>query len=146
MKRFRNQFLMRKMTRIGTGLFYNLSEGIIKTPTSVIQIRDSDRQGNLYFDMHRPYQDLGGIEKSFFAKIQFFNRSCNMHVMAVGYATILDDHEESEKIWIQFHLSDACGILHRKRKLKGLSGWIQDLNISLSRDYNSEPDWNMLPG
>jgi hypothetical protein len=45
---------MRKMTEIGTDLFCNLSDSFMKTPTSIIQIRHSDRQGNLYFDMPRP--------------------------------------------------------------------------------------------
>jgi hypothetical protein len=144
MKRFRNGFLIRKMSEIGTGLFYNFSEGFIKTPTSIVQIHHTDRQGNLYFDMHRPFPDMGGVEKSFFSKIQFFNRSCNMHVMAEGYANILDDYDD-ERIYIQFHLTEAYGLLHRKRKWKGLSGWIQKMSDRLSKDYTREPDWIQVP-
>jgi hypothetical protein len=145
MKRFRNGFLMKKMAGIGTGLFYNFSEDFMKTPTSVIQIRHSDRKGNLYFDLPRPYRDMQGIEKTFFSKIQFFNRSCNMHVMAEGYASILDDYDERERIFIQFHLTKAYGLLHRKRKWKGLSGWIQKISDLLSKDYTREPDWMQVP-
>ena len=39
------------MIEIRTGLFYNFSESFMKMPTSIIQIRHSDRQGirkNLY--------------------------------------------------------------------------------------------------
>lgn len=136
---------MRKMTEIGTGLFYNFSEGIMKTPVSIIQIRNSDRQGNLYFDMPRPYQDMGGIEKSFFSKIQFFNRLCNMHVIAEGYATILDDKIECERIFIQFHLSEAYGMLHRKKNWKGLFRLIQHMSVRLSKNDNREPDWIPMP-
>jgi hypothetical protein len=145
MKRFRNGFLMRKMSEIGTGLFYNFSENVMKTPTSIVQIRHSDREGNLYFDMPRPYRDMGGVEKSFFSKIQFFNRSCNMHVLADGYATILEDHDECERIFIQFHLTEAYGLLHKKRKWKGLSGWMQKMRERLSKDYKREPDWIQVP-
>jgi hypothetical protein len=133
------------MNEIGTGLFYNFSDSFMKTPTSIIQIRHSDRQGNLYFDMPRPYQDMEGIEKSFFSKIQFFNRLCHMHVIAEGYATILDDQEDCDKIFIQFHLLEAYGVSHRKNKLNGLSGWIQNMSVRLSRDYSREPDWILLP-
>ena len=136
---------MRKMTEIGTGLFYNFSEGLMKTPTSIIQIRHSDRQNNLYFDVPRPYQDMGGIERSFFSKILFFNRSCNMHVMAEGYATILDDQANCDKILIQFHLLDAYGGLHGKKILNGVSGLIQNISVRLSKDYHPEPDWILLP-
>lgn len=145
MKPFRNYFLMRKMTEIGTGLFYHFNEGYMKIPTSIIQIHQSDREGNLYFEMPRPFRDMGGIEKSFFSKILFFNRSCNMHVIAGGYATILDNHEESENIFIQFHLSEACGILHRKKEWNHLFGWVQHMSALLSKDYNREPDWVALP-
>jgi hypothetical protein len=145
MKRFRNGFLMRKMSEIGTGLFYNFSENVMKTPTSIVQIRHSDREGNLYFDMPRPYRDMGGVEKSFFSKIQFFNRSCNMHVLADGYATILEDHDECKRIFIQFHLTEAYVLLHKKRKWKGLSGWMQKMRERLSKDYKREPDWIQVP-
>jgi|GEM_PF-4992402 len=145
MKRFRNGFLTKKMSEIGTGLFYNFSENVLKIPTSVIQIRRSDREGNLYFDIPRPYRDMGGIEKSFYSKIQFFNRLYNFHVMAEGYATILEDHEVSEKIFIRFHSSKAYSISHRKRKWKGLSGWMQKISMLISKDYNSEPDWIHVP-
>lgn len=145
MKRFRNGFLMRKMSEIGTGLFYNFSENVMKTPTSVIKIRHSDREGNLYFHMPRPFRDIGGIEKTFFSKIQFFNRSCNMHIIAEGFASVIDDHEASEKISIRFHISKAYGMLHRKRKWKGLSGWMQKTSTILSKDYTRGPEWFQVP-
>jgi hypothetical protein len=145
MNHLRTHFLTRKMTGIGTGLFYNFSEHFMKTPTSIIQIRHSDREGNLYFEIPRPYQDMSGVEKSFYSKIQFFNRHCRMHVMAEGYATILEDPKECKNIFIRFQLSDAYGIIHRKRKWKGVSGWMQKISSHLSKDYNREPNWCPLP-
>ena len=151
MKRFHHNYLMRKMTRINTGLFYNFSEDFMKTPVSIIQVRDSDRYGNLYFEMPRPYRDMGGVEKTFFSKIQFFNRLCHDHVMAEGYATICDDqnnwydHSKSEKISIQFHITDAYCIRHRKKKVRGILILIQEISLRLLKDYHREQEWVPIP-
>jgi len=142
---FQTDFLIRKIRQIGTGLFYNCSEGLMKTPVDIIQIRYTDQKGNIYFDIPRPYSDMSGVDKKFFSKIQFFNPSCKKHVMAEGYATIVDDQPEFENIFIQFHLSEASCLIHRKTKLKGFSGRIQHLTTLLFKGYYKEQPWAPLP-
>jgi hypothetical protein len=142
MGRFQN---IRQMTKIGTGLFYNFSEGFMKMPVSIVKVRNSDRGGNLYFEMPRPFGDMSGVEKVFFSKIQFFNRSFNHHILAEGYARICDDQPDREKIYIQFRPLEACCIRHRKKNRKGIYGRIQNMSGHFFKDYSRVIPWSPLP-
>ncbi len=47
-------FLQDKIQRIGSALFYNLSGGVLKFPTTIVSILKVDELANIWFFMNQP--------------------------------------------------------------------------------------------
>ena len=67
-------FLQEKIKNLGSAIFFNQSDAVLKLPTSIVRIIHVDEYGYLWFFMQRPPQQLNEFEKEFPVKLDFFRK------------------------------------------------------------------------
>ena len=68
------KFLHERIINLGSAIFFNLSESVLKLPTSIVRIIHVDDYGYIWFFMQKPQQQLNEFEKEFPVKLDFFRK------------------------------------------------------------------------
>ena len=68
------KFLQSKIADLGSALFSNESEAVLKLPTTVIRAMTVDDAGQIWFSVTRPPQMLHEFDREFPAKLKFFKK------------------------------------------------------------------------
>jgi len=87
-------FLQDKIQGIGSALFYNLSGGVLKFPTTIVSILKVDEVANIWFFTNRPEQQLQEFDREFPAHMQFYRKGKGYYLQITGKAYIVNDPEE----------------------------------------------------
>jgi hypothetical protein len=87
-------FLQEKIQDIGSAIFFNLSESVLKLPTSIVTSVKVDDYGFVWFLLQRPKQQIKEFENEFPVRLDFFKKgkSCFLQVMGKGW--VVTDPEE----------------------------------------------------
>jgi hypothetical protein len=67
-------FLREKIKNLGSAIFFNQSDAVLKLPTSIVRIINVDEYGYIWFFMQKPPQQLNEFEKEFPVKLDFFRK------------------------------------------------------------------------
>ena len=87
-------FLQERIKEIGSAIFFNLSDSVLKLPTSIVNSLTVDDYGFVWFYIQRPRQDLREFEKEFPVRLDFFRKGANYFLQVMGKAWIVSDPEE----------------------------------------------------
>jgi len=87
-------FLQNKIQGIGSALFYSLSNGVLKFPTSIVSTLKVDEVGNIWFFISKPGQHLQEFDREFPAKMQFYRKGKGYCLQVQGKACVVNDPEE----------------------------------------------------
>jgi hypothetical protein len=87
-------FLQNKIQGIGSALFYNLSSGVLKFPTSIVNILKVDEMGAIWFFANRPEQHLQEFDHDFPVHMQLYRKGKGYYLQITGRAYIINDPEE----------------------------------------------------
>lgn len=87
-------FLRDKIQEIGSAIFFNLSESILKLPTSIVETIKVDDFGFVWFYVQKPKQDLREFDKEFPVRMDFFRKGKNYFLQVEGKAWMINDPEE----------------------------------------------------
>lgn len=87
-------FLQDKIQGIGSALFYNLSSGVLKFPTTIVTILKVDEMANIWFFANRPEQHLVEFDREFPAHLQLYRKGKGYYLQITGKAFIINDPEE----------------------------------------------------
>jgi hypothetical protein len=87
-------FLQDKIQGIGSALFYNLSGGVLKFPTTIVSILKVDEMANIWFFMNRPEQQLNEFDREFPTHMQFYRKGKGYYLQIIGKAYVINDPEE----------------------------------------------------
>jgi len=87
-------FLQERIEEIGSALFYNLSDAVLKLPTSVVSTLKVDDYGFVWFLVQKPKQYLREFETEFPARLDFFKKGINCFLQVSGKAWVVSDPEE----------------------------------------------------
>lgn len=87
-------FLQDRIQGIGSALFYNLSGGVLKFPTTIVSIITVDELANIWFFTNRPEQQLNEFDREFPAHMQFYRKGKGYYLQIIGKAYIINDPEE----------------------------------------------------
>ena len=90
----KTSFLQEKIKNLGSAIFFNQSEAVLKLPTSIVRIIHIDEYGYLWFFMQRPPQQLNEFEKEFPVKLDFFRKGLDYSLQVIGKGCIINDREE----------------------------------------------------
>ena len=87
-------FLQDKIKEIGSAIFFNLSDSVLKLPTSIVSTLKVDDYGYVWFYMQKPRQDLTVFEQEFPARLDFFKKGANFFLQISGKGWVVNDPEE----------------------------------------------------
>ena len=65
-------FLKEKIQEIGSAIFFNQSDSVLKLPTSIVDTVKVDDFGLVWFYVQKPKQDLREFDKEFPVRLDFF--------------------------------------------------------------------------
>jgi hypothetical protein len=87
-------FLEEKIRNLGSAIFFNQSDAVLKLPTSIVRIIHVDEYGYIWFFMQKPPQHLNEFEKEFPVKLDFFRKGLGYSLQVIGKGCIIRDPEE----------------------------------------------------
>ena len=86
--------LKSKIMELQSALFFTESASILKLPTHVISDVEMDEEGQIWFVIPRPMQQIEAFEKEIPAKLDFFKKGKDFFVKITGTAFLIADREE----------------------------------------------------
>jgi hypothetical protein len=86
--------LKSKIMELQSALFFTESASILKLPTHVISDVEMDEEGQIWFVIPRPMQQIEAFEKEIPAKLDFFKKGKDFFVKITGTAFLIADSEE----------------------------------------------------
>jgi len=87
-------FLKEKIQEIGTAIFFNLSQSVLKLPTSIVETIKVDDFGFVWFYIQKPKQHLTEFDKEFPVRMDFFKKGISYFLQVEGKAWMVNDPEE----------------------------------------------------
>lgn len=87
-------FLQEKIREIGSALFFNLSESVLKLPTSIVSTLRVDDFAYVWFFVQKPQQRLNEFETEFPVRLDFFKKGSGCFLQVNGKGWVVSDPEE----------------------------------------------------
>jgi len=87
-------FLQEKIQEIGSAIFFNLSDSVLKLPTSIVSTLKVDDYGYVWFFVQKPKQSLKEFEAEFPVRLDFFKKGKSYFLQVMGKAWVVNDPEE----------------------------------------------------
>lgn len=87
-------FLQERIGEIGSAIFYNESEAVLKLPTSIVSTLKVDAYGFVWFFVQKPSQRLSEFEQEFPAKLDFYKKGMGYFLQVMGKGFVVTDPEE----------------------------------------------------
>jgi general stress protein 26 len=87
-------FLQEKIQEIGSAIFFNLSDSVLKLPTSIVTTLKVDDYGYVWFFIQKPRQSLKEFEREFPVRLDFFRKGKSCFLQVNGKAWMVNDPEE----------------------------------------------------
>ena len=130
--------LKSKIMELQSALFFTESASILKLPTHVISDVEMDEEGQIWFVIPRPMQQIEAFEKEIPAKLDFFKKGKDFFVKITGTAFLIADREEFRN---NPSLSEALREKMSDEKLIGVKVTIQKTELV---DNSPKPTQNWL--
>lgn len=87
-------FLQEKIHEIGSAIFFNLSDSVLKLPTSIVSTLKVDDYGYVWFYMPKPKQELTVFDHEFPVRLDFFKKGASFFLQVSGKGWVVNDPEE----------------------------------------------------
>ncbi len=87
-------FLQEKIREIGSAIFFNESDSVLKLPTSLVTTLKVDDYGYVWFFIQKPKHTLQEFEKEFPVKLDFYKKGTSYFLQVTGKGWVVDDPEE----------------------------------------------------
>ena len=87
-------FLQEKIQEIGSAIFFNLSDSVLKLPTSIVTTLKVDDYGYVWFFIQKPKQSLKEFEREFPVRMDFFRKGTRCFLQVNGKGWVVSDPEE----------------------------------------------------
>jgi hypothetical protein len=87
-------FLQEKIHQIGSAIFFNQSDAVLKLPTSLVSTLKVDEFGYIWFFIKKPQQDITHFENDFPVRLDFFKKGVDFFLQIAGKGWMITDPEE----------------------------------------------------
>jgi len=87
-------FLQERIEEIGSAIFYNLSDSVLKLPTSIVSTLKVDDYGFVWFFVQKPTQDLKEFEQEFPVQLDYYRKGSGCFLQVTGKGFVVVDPEE----------------------------------------------------
>jgi hypothetical protein len=109
-------FISNRIEKLNTAIFYNFSKSLLKFPTCVIKVTGFDEDGNLWFALKKPYEDITEFDNEFPAQLKFYNKMHRFYVTVYGTATLISDKAmHADNAYIRFLIFNADYYCSKKK-------------------------------
>lgn len=88
------QFLQQKITEINSAILFNLSDSVLKFPTTIVSTAKVDDYGYLWFFVKRPKQNVKEFDNEFPVRLDYFRKGSDFFLQVMGKAWVVTDPEE----------------------------------------------------
>jgi hypothetical protein len=89
-----NVTLYEKIKKLGSAIFFDQSDAVLKLTTSIVSIAHIDDFGYLWFFVQKPSQHVNEFEKEFPTKLDFYRKGMSYSLKVWGKGRIINDPEE----------------------------------------------------
>jgi general stress protein 26 len=87
-------FLKQKIQDLGSAIFFNLSDAVLKFPTSIVNNMEVDDFGYVWFWVPKPKQCIREFENGFPVRMDFYRKGKQYFLQVSGKAWVVSDPEE----------------------------------------------------
>ncbi|MGZ8536654.1 MAG: hypothetical protein ACXWV9_00260 [Flavisolibacter sp.] len=87
-------FLQGRIRDIGSAIFFNESDSVLKLPTSLVTTLKVDDFGFVWFLIKKPKQNLREFDNDFPARLDFFKKGKTYFLQVMGKGMVVTDPEE----------------------------------------------------
>jgi len=87
-------FLQDKIREIGSAIFFNESDSVLKLPTSIVNTLKVDDFGYVWFFIQKPKQNLSEFDSEFPVRLDFFKKGKAHFLQVSGKGWVVTDPEE----------------------------------------------------
>jgi len=91
-------FLQEKISEIGSAIFFNLSDSVLKLPTSVVTVLRVDDYGFVWFLVQKPKQSLQEFEMEFPARLDFYKKGKSYFLQVSGKGCVVNEPEDIQSV------------------------------------------------
>lgn len=124
--------LRTKTEELRTALFYNFSRGVLEFPVALVHLSKFDNEGNVWFQLRKPYKEISGMDRVFPAELHFFKKDCPYYANLACIATIAID-DSTQMVTIKFRILKAeC--FHRKLHMPSM---LEAMKMAITRVFES---------
>jgi general stress protein 26 len=88
------QFLQGKIKEINSAIFFNLSDAVLKFPTTLVSTLKVDDYGYVWFFVKKPKQNITEFETEFPVRLDYFKKGTEYFLQIMGKAKVITDPEE----------------------------------------------------
>jgi general stress protein 26 len=88
------QFLQEKIKEINSAIFFNLSDAVLKFPTTIVSTLKVDDYGYVWFLVKKPKQNINQFETEFPVRLDYFKKGTDYFLQIMGKAWVITDPEE----------------------------------------------------
>lgn len=87
-------FIEEKIKDLENALFFSMSDAVLKIPTCVVKILETDDIGQLWFQISKPAQSIHAFDRVFPVELDFFRKGRDYYLKVFGKAFLVNDPEE----------------------------------------------------
>jgi len=91
-------FLQDKIKEIGSAIFFNESDSVLKLPTCIVTSLTVDDLGYVWFFIQKPRQDLREFDTEFPARLDFFRKGKSYFLQVIGKGRVVTNPEEMNAV------------------------------------------------
>jgi general stress protein 26 len=84
-------FLRSKIQDLRSALFFSQGVSVLKFPTSIITALKVDEEGQIWFFVPKPTQQLDSFDDEFISRLDFFRKGKHAFVQVTGKATVVQN-------------------------------------------------------
>lgn len=84
-------FLRDRIQNIGSAIFFNLSDSLLKIPTTLISNLNVDTEGNVWFWARRPNRNVQELETDFPVRLDFFKKGADYFLQVSGKGFVVSN-------------------------------------------------------
>lgn len=145
-------FLQERIEEIGSAIFHNLSDAVLKLPDSIITNLKADEYGFVWFFVEKPNEGLQEFEKEFPVKLDFYKKGKGYYLQASGKGFVVTDPEEINSVVVlSDEMKQFANNKHALVKIKiqqaecyqtnssGKSSWWQNARNTITTWFGNQP-------
>src|SRR5450755_1918656 len=124
-------FIEAKIKELENALFFSMSDAVLKIPTCVVKVLQTDELGQIWFVIPKPPQFIHAFDKTFPVKLDFFRKGKEYYIKVFGKAYLVNDPEEINSV--------ECLNEHTKQRARNSEAVIVKVKINRAEYVETSP-------